>query len=101
MREQLKLDFYNTNATEGVELEERKRKATSQQVIILSIFKRYNKMTAGMVHQQVMAAGLTWPLTSVRRAITNLMKEGHLRRTDYTRRGVYGANERFYELKWR
>lgn len=95
---QAELDFYNTNQTEGTELSERKRKALTQESVIINIYNRFKRLTASDVQNHCLAAGNHWPLTSIRRAITNLSKKGYIKRTDRTKHGLFGANERYYEL---
>lgn len=43
-------------------------------------------------------AGTLLPLTSVRRAITNLEEEGQLIKLPVTRRGLFGRPEHFWTL---
>lgn len=44
------------------------------------------------------AFGQRWPITSIRRAITNLTGDGHLIKTSKTVQGEFGRNE--YCWKW-
>jgi len=95
---QIELDFYNTNLTKEPELSERKSKALSQESVILNFYNNHKILTASDVQRYCDAMGKQWPLTSVRRAITNLSKKGYLKRTDSTKKGLFGANERYYEI---
>ncbi len=65
------------------------RKAQRQEDIILEFMKenKYTSFTPCQVH---LAFGQRWPLTSVRRSLTNLEKDGHLVITGEKRPGLYG-----------
>ena len=98
MKEQLVFPWFNTNATEEPELSKRQSQAISQSQLIHNLYKRYERMSASQVHHHTIAMGFAWPVTSVRRAITNLASAGILRRTDRTVKSPHGANERIYQL---
>lgn len=96
--------FHNTTSLTGEELAQRVQRAASQKEAILTVFqaRRDGKYTASQVHQAfVNKAGKQWPVTSVRRAITDLMNEGHLVKLAETRPGPYGDSEHYYSLNVR
>ena len=67
-----------------------------QENYILDFFKRKQEpMSPSMVHK---ACDNSWPLTSVRRAITNLSTDGDLIKTNETVIGIYGKPEHLWKL---
>ncbi len=76
--------------------------AQCQQHIVLNLFQTsYHKWTASLVWEQLLSTDkihqLT-PLTSIRRAISNLQRAGYLEKENETRMGMYGKNEHYYKL---
>lgn len=84
------MSYFNTTGQLGLELVQSKAKALTQEQIIMAIFQanRNIAMTPETVLKQT---GKRWPLTSVRRAITCLTKDGKLTKTDSMVKGNYGA----------
>jgi Fe2+ or Zn2+ uptake regulation protein len=93
--------YFNTNSLRGDELQERKVKNGSQNAEVLSFFSlyHYHSFTPAQVYEHFQKQGRTWPLTSVRRAITTLMNEGFLVQTGEFRMGLYGSKNMCYKLK--
>jgi Fe2+ or Zn2+ uptake regulation protein len=90
--------FYNTNQTTGADLKQAILDVCNQQATILYFFK-YNSraaMTPSQIHKFIYS-GTHTPLTSVRRAISNLTKAGKLRKTNLTKPGLYGKNEHCWQ----
>ncbi len=81
--------YHNTNNEQGLVLERSEAVADRQQDVILDYFRRGGQHTPDEVWQALYIHTMT-PLTSVRRAITNLTSDGHLEKTDQQRRGMYG-----------
>lgn len=68
-----------------------------QENYILAFFKHEKEpMSPSMVHK---AFNNAWPLTSVRRAITNLSTDGELVKTNDKVTGIYGKPEHLWRLK--
>lgn len=96
--------FHNTTSLSGEELAQRVQRAASQKEAILTVFqaRRDGKYTASQVHQAFTnKAGKQWPVTSVRRTLTDLMNEGHLLKLAETRPGPYNDPEHYYMLNHR
>lgn len=93
--------YFNTTNLKGSELKERKVKAGSQNAEVLAFFSLYNyqSFTAAQVFEYFEKQGRTWPLTSIRRAITTLMNEGFLEPTGEFKQGLYGAKNMCYKFK--
>ena len=67
-----------------------------QENYILAFFKHEQEpMSPSMVHK---AFNNVWPLTSVRRAITNLSSDGELLKTNDKVTGIYGKPEHLWRL---
>jgi len=96
--------FYNTTRLEGNKLEEKRRSALAQEFWVYAEFNLKKKMTASMVHKRLMKvmdkSGFKgWPITSTRRAMTNLTKKNILvKKENEKAAGMYGDPEHFYEL---
>lgn len=93
--------YFNTTSLKGSELNERRMKVGGQNAEVLEFFTlyHYQSFTAAQVFEHFTKQGRTWPLTSVRRAITTLMNEGFLMPTGEMRMGIYGAKNFCYKLK--
>jgi hypothetical protein len=85
----LATSFYNTIALEGAALEEARRSGAVQTDVVLAFFKLFpdHSFTPAEVHRLILPHA---PITSVRRAITDLTKAGKLRKTSERRVGDYG-----------
>ena len=81
--------YYNTNNESGEELQASRRRATSQTAIILSFFLD-NPEREFTPFQGQTELGLQAPITSIRRAISDLTDEGQLEKTNTLRPGLYG-----------
>jgi len=81
--------YYNTNnETEGT-LQNSRQNSDRQQDIIYRVFEANPNMTLTPFEIEA-ATGQNWPITSIRRAITDLTSEGKLEKTDEKRMGPYG-----------
>ena len=91
--------FYNTNKLSNFDFLEAIRKAKSQQEKILIYFK--SLPGRGLAPHQVKAALFSekTPITSVRRAITNLEQDGYLIKTDRMIEGDFGAPVHTWALR--
>lgn len=66
-----------------------------QQETVKTIFLKHKKMTASECHR---IFNQNVPITSIRRAITDLKNEGILVKTDVLKDGIYGSPEHIYQL---
>jgi len=91
--------YHNTNKETGNTLIKSNTKASRQEMIILNYFKAnaHSKFSPEDVINQV-DFGKPVPITSVRRAITNLCKEGHLNKTSVMKKGNYGKQVHTWEI---
>ena len=94
--------YYNTTHLFGSELLTKIKKSLNQEFWVLEIFKRAGKLSASRAHRLVMTLisryGISeWPLTSTRRAITNLLNKNKLKKTNDFAIGMYGSKEHIYE----
>ena len=93
-----KNSFHNTISETGTTLANSEAKAQSQEEIILQHFKKIGRMqTAEQIHSSIFANTKT-PLTSVRRALTNLSVAGELEKTNQQAEGSYGKKIFYYKL---
>ncbi len=91
--------FYNTTELTGEELKAARASAETQEDVVIEIFKTIGRpLSPSQVLEIVQAAGSRWPITSVRRAMTNLTKEHQLEKLKETRIGAYGARECLWKL---
>lgn len=90
-------NYFNTTRSTGRELAEFRRRAESQQDLILDYFRRRPGMaySPSQVRDALNLTGA--PITSIRRAITNLTSAGELEKTERQVRGPYGRPE----YQWR
>jgi hypothetical protein len=81
---------HNTTVEHAPILNVLESRARHQEKIIIDLFKRFQSLTPSQVYQLVKQQ---YPLTSVRRAITNLTGAGELIKTDQKKIGIYGRSE--------
>ena len=91
------MSFYNTTHETGSTLKESHHKAISQESRILNYFLMFGRpLSPSMILQQM---SLNCPITSVRRALTNLTLDNKLIKTDEYAIGDYGKREHLWRLK--
>ena len=92
--------FHNTIGVTGTDLVRAEADAATQEDIILELYRRARRaLSPSQVWQRSIAAGYAWPLTSVRRGITNLADQGHLVQTPKMRRGLWGKPEHLWQVR--
>jgi hypothetical protein len=89
-------NYHNTNGLIGEELQDALNKNMKQEEIILKMFKHFKELTASEAHH--FYPNRQVPLTSIRRAISNLTYDNKLEITEKTKVGIYGAKEHYYKL---
>lgn len=73
--------------------------AITQENEILKILNRPGRRYgASALHEILVPWRGRWPLTSIRRALTNLEKRGLVRKCEEVTVGAYGRNEHLWEL---
>lgn len=91
------MTYYNTTKSTGEELGRFKFSAERQERLVLAYFR--DRAWRGFTPSQVRLGMKTQaPLTSIRRAIANLTKEGLLRKSDLQAPGPYGRPEHIWTL---
>lgn len=82
--------FFNTNSTKGEQLKKEWLNASHQEEEVISFFEKNpnNLYTPFEIQKEVFKEKV--PITSVRRAITNLTSKDRLLKTDHQKKGVYG-----------
>lgn len=88
--------FYNTIDLTGQELQKAKAETLKQEELIATIFKRNSDkaISPSQILQVVNSHyGLNWPITSIRRAITNLTDKDTLVKLKTIENGIYGKPE--------
>ena len=90
------MSYYNTIEEVGSALTESNKKTRKQEDLIYSLFvKRNQPLSPSMVLNE---CGLNCPITSIRRAITDLTKSGRIVKTDLQVKGMYGKAEHLWQL---
>tara|TARA_R100001443_G_scaffold6700_3_gene15734 strand:- start:6380 stop:6667 length:288 start_codon:yes stop_codon:yes gene_type:complete len=88
--------YFNTTNQDIDYVNKRKAKNKTQESLVYDLFKNHPTLTASEVlykfPKQV-------PITSIRRAISNLQQEQKLVKTTDTKTGIYGAPEHYYTIK--
>jgi hypothetical protein len=91
-------EYYNTNNLKNQQLIDAIDKNANQEVIIECIFKAENRALTPSQAWQIFP-NKEVPLTSIRRAITNLCSKNVLFKADKMIIGLYGKPEHFYSLR--
>jgi len=93
-------EFYNTTNESGEQLELFTQKAMKQEDKVMLIFKEKYALTAYQCYQlYLLKYEVNTPLTSIRRAITNLTNKGKLDMTVNKQVGGYGRDNYIYKLR--
>ena len=93
------MTYANTTNLKGNELKVTKEKAMSQRDAIIYAFKTIKiDFTASQMWEILYKDNGNTPLTSVRRAMSYLSRDGYLIKTERTQKGIYGKKEHFYKL---
>ena len=91
--------YFNTTNLHNPELQECKRKAQSQDALVLKFFERHAEMNFNCWEVWKYMKLRNVPITSIRRAITCLVDAKKLIETGNLRVGVYGRKCRCWKLK--
>ena len=92
--------YFNTTNLKGEDLKRAYRTANDQEQKIIAVFKRLVFPNYPLTPYEVLEqSGLNAPITSIRRAMTDLTKEGILEKTTEHRMGPYGKPSYCWRLK--
>lgn len=92
--------FYNTISLEGQELRQAKENNLSKEERILDIFKKYGcPLTPFEIMDKYNKMYADIPLSSCRRAITDLTSRGELIKLDEMKMGNYGCKNHTWKYK--
>ena len=90
------MTFYQTIEQVDSAIKESNKKTKRQEDLIYSLFVKCNQpLSPSMVLSQ---SGLNCPITSIRRAMSDLTNEGKLVKTNRQVKGIYGKAEHLWEL---
>lgn len=91
--------FYNTTGLTGDGLAQATTNARKQDVLVLTIFRgARGALTPSEVWRQGAENGSDWLLTSVRRSMNTLTREGLLEKCETLRDGPFGRGEHTWRL---
>lgn len=85
--------YFNTTNEKGDTLKKYKEIAGEQERMILYWFQKYKTLSPSEIQLPSLC-----PLTSIRRAISNLTAAGYIRKTDKKNKGRYNRDEYIWEL---
>lgn len=91
--------FYNTIHQTGEQLKENWANATRQERAIWAVFNRLPADVVLTPFEVLNLSGLNVPITSIRRAMTDLTKAGILEKTPIMKSGPYGKPSHSWALK--
>ena len=86
-------NFHNTTNESSEYVTERKEKNKSQEQIVFEFFQQKKKLSASEVLSLFPG---NVPITSIRRAISNLQYDNKIEITKHKKEGLYGAPEHYY-----
>ena len=101
------MSYYNTNKEKGTALKESRKKAKTQDELVLEYFKNHDNLGATpervLRHFRIMEklSESKWhntPVTSIRRSFTNLKNQGLIQKTNLTIKGDFGKNVHVWKL---
>jgi len=91
------MSYYNTNNEEGSALSRSRENTQNQEELILAIFNKEERLSPDEV-LDVCNEEHNYPITSVRRAMTNLTNKGLLIKTNIFKKGKYGKKTHTWKL---
>ena len=92
-------EFYNTTNESGEQLELFTQKAMKQEDKVMLLFREKYVLTAYQCYSFfIVRYESNVPLTSIRRAMTNLASKGKLEMTEKKIEGAYGRDNYIYKL---
>lgn len=89
--------YHKTTDISVAETIEKEKKAQSQEDKILGIYRQRIMLSPSQAHKIYCAAYTNTPLTSIRRAISNLTRDGLLIKTEIQIKGLFGDKEKVWK----
>lgn len=94
------MGHYNTTHEKGSLLEKYEAQALKQEMLILHTVQTFEKpISPYMVERLLIMRGYEYPITSIRRALSNLTKAGKLAKTGIKVTGKYSRPEHCWAAK--
>lgn len=91
------MSYYNTNKIKGDALKTSQKKTESQESLIYNFFlDNEEPLSPSMIFNK---SDLNCPITSIRRALTNLTLDKKIIKTSRTVKGIYGKPEHLWKVK--
>ena len=90
--------YYNTTSEQGTYLKKSRDIALKQEDRILAMFRHFDRVTLLNPWDVLHQIGDDIPITSIRRAINTLTRQGHLEKTTYKTQGPYGKPSYCWKL---
>ena len=90
------MSYYNTTILQGLDLFEAADRAATQEQIVLTLLYKNRKLSASEIFR--LFPRRNTPITSIRRALTDLEKQGFAEKTSEKRTGLYGRPEYVYRI---
>jgi len=90
------MSYYNTTKIKGDDLKTSQNKAVSQENKIFDLFTKKIWMSPAVAYYEF---DEIFPITSIRRAFSNLTKKGKVYKTDKMVLGLYGKPEHLWKIK--
>ena len=93
--------YYNTNEETGATLNNSRKNTVKQEDLVLGIFQKHRvqSLTPEEVNNALEQDGYIFPITSIRRAITDLTNRDVLEKTDTMRLGTWNKLTHAWKLK--
>ena len=91
--------FYNTTGEKGIVLDKAHKDAKKQDERILAFFKKHGRLRLFTPWDVQVHLGEDTLITSIRRSINTLTKQGHLVKTHLKVKGPYGRPSYCWKLK--
>jgi hypothetical protein len=90
--------YFNTTSLSGEDLKQAVIDAANQEDAILLIYQATGKpYTPSAILGMTTRAGHKWPITSIRRSISNLTDRKELVMLPNTKEGLYGKHEHYWK----
>lgn len=89
------MTYYNTTNEAGTDLSVSVKKNEKQEDVVLRLFQSVGEWQPSHIYEALKI----YPITSIRRTLTDLTARGHLIKSDVKKKGMYGKNEHVWRIK--
>jgi predicted ArsR family transcriptional regulator len=89
------MGYYNTTNETGADLSVSVEKNEKQEAVVLRLFQSVGEWQPSHIYEALKV----YPITSIRRTLTDLTARGYLIKSDVKKKGMYGKSEHVWRIR--